>query len=89
MALSDIRNHLGLQDLEGFEVPEEAGHTDDQVLEQVMDFRRVFPQVMEIIGDIFDLVHGQAPAQAPPDGGLLIMAEVVFGVGPHQHQDFL
>ena len=72
---------------EGFPVPEETGHVDEQLLEEDMDLGGIFLEVPGIRVHIFELMHAHPPFDPAPDGALLVLGEVVPGFRAQEHQD--
>ena len=63
----------------GFRVPEKTGDADHQVLEEGIDFERIFLHVSGVVRQLVDLMNSQAAFDPAPDGGLLVLREIVTG----------
>jgi hypothetical protein len=55
---------------------EEAGHADQQILVQHLEFLRVRAQAFRVVQQRRDTVQQHAPINAPPDGGGSVQREV-------------
>ena len=83
------RDGLVPQLLPGRRVAEEAGHADQQLLEEQVQLLGILLQIADVGGDLVDLVDAHAPLDPAVDGVLLVEGEVVAGLGAQQDDDFL
>jgi len=87
--LDDPGKDFLLQDLEGFGVAEETGHVDQDVLIQVLHFRRVIAQILRVLIQPVQLVQNHASPDAAPQRVGLVQTEVDARRPSPQRQDFI
>ena len=87
--LDERDQRLGLQGLQGLRITEEAGHADEQVANQLLDFVGMFAQVGDVFGHVLNLVEPHAPLDAPNQHLLAVTAEVEPGTRPQQGQQLV
>ena len=87
--LDDPGKDFLLQDLEGFRVAEETGHVDQDVLIQVLHFRRVLAQILRVLLQPVQLVQDHAAPDAASQRVGLVQTEVNARRPPQQRQNFV
>ena len=65
------------------------GHADQQVAEQRLHFGRCLLQVLDVMVDNLDLVHGHPPFDAAIDRAWLVLREVVAGLRTQHDENLL
>ena len=78
-AATNRRITCSLQDLPRRRLAEEAGHVDQQILEQRGRLRRVVAQHLHVLGQLVEVSQAHAALNAPPQSALLVAAEIEFG----------
>ncbi|HWJ06406.1 MAG TPA: hypothetical protein VNS57_11570, partial [Steroidobacteraceae bacterium] len=84
-----LRQHFLLELRESVRVAEEVRDADQQVAEQRLDFLRVLARIAQVVVRLRDLVQGHAPLDPPQQRRLLVLREVVPGLGAQLHADAL
>ena len=67
---------------------EEAGHADEQLLEQQITLLRIFAQIPDVMAELADLMQAHPPLDAAVKGVALVKREVVAGLAAQQEEDF-
>src|SRR5689334_25428308 len=62
----------------------ELGDADQQIAEQQIELVRLVAQAFDVFGHIVDLQYLHAPLDAPHQGVLFVLAEIVAEPGPQQ-----
>ena len=75
--------------LEGLRVAEEIGHPDEQLPKEQVQLMRILVQKPQVLLRAFELVHVDAPLDAPANGVGLVGGEIVSRAGAQQHIDLL
>jgi hypothetical protein len=76
-----------LERLKCLRVAEETGDADQEVAKERLHIGWGLLQIADILVQSLDLVDGHAPLDAAGDGALLVMGEVVTGLGAQQQED--
>nr|WP_255604410.1 hypothetical protein [Oscillochloris sp. ZM17-4] len=84
-----MRDDLGLDDGEGLRVAEEASDADQQVVEERLNLGRLLLHIGQVVADPLDLVDGHAPLDPADERALLVLREVVAGLGAQRDTDLL
>ena len=86
-----VREQLGddrpRQGREGLRVAEEVRHSDEQVLEEKLEFVGVLPEALDVGSHGVELQRLHAALQAAVDRALLVLAKVMAGLAPEQPID--
>ena len=81
-ARQERRDDLSLQLLPGRRVAEKAGHADQKLLEEQLQFLGILLQKPDVGGDLVNLVDAHAPLDPAVDGALLVQGKVVARLRP-------
>ena len=87
LVLEQHRQHVNLECDEGLRVAKEPRHVDQQLLEQHHEFGGVLLQVAHIDLGVVNVVLRHAPLDAPANGALLVLREIVPRGRAQQRQD--
>ena len=63
--------------LEGFRLPKEAGHVDEQLLEELLHLIRMPLQIAHVLSGVPDVMDPYSPLDAADKGVLFVEREVV------------
>lgn len=87
LAEEELGNDLLFQNLGSLGVAKKAGDANQQVAKQRIDLGGRLLQVADVGLNGFQLVHGDAPLDAPVNGAGFVLRKVVPGLGAQQHKD--
>ncbi len=88
LALYKSWQRLLREDLEGLRVPKETGDTDEQLLEQRIEFMRIRQHEPEILSHVLDLMHIHPAFDAPMNRVFFIERKIVPGSVAQEDEDF-
>ena len=85
----NVAYHFGPQRFPDVGIAEEAGHMNQNVLEERFHLGRVLPKELEVLVKIVDLLKDHPAGDAPADGRGLVLLEVHARGLPQQVADLV
>ena len=82
--LNDLRQYRLPQLVKGIRIAEEAGHTDEHVLREILAFGGIFSQKGHVFTEVGYLANAHPALDAADDAGLLVGAKIEAGVSLEQ-----
>ena len=87
--VQELRHHLFFNGLERLGIPEEAGHSDQKVLEQAVELTGIGPDIAKVFFNPADLLDAHATLDTSYDRALLVTGKIMSHLVSQQHQDLV